>query len=136
MKRFLSAPRKVAVVRRATVRRKGLRRLPMRFLSTALYVASQFALTTIQCHAAPTISQQIQPAEGSGGDPVTATSTVQKGGIGRIELPPVEGLQVTGTMTSSGITIVNNSISSTATQTFVVAPTRAGDFTIPAFKIH
>ena len=120
----------VAVARRATVRRKGLRRLPLR-------LAALFALTTTSALAAATLTQQIDPAEVNVGDPVIVTLTVQGGSIGAIHLPPVDGLEVSGTSIQimSGYNDNGTSFNSVSLNISLL-PTRPGDFTIPAFDLH
>ena len=118
-----------------TLKERVLQRA-QRLARMAFLLAALLILGTVHGLAAATISQQIQPEEVSVGDQINVTITVQNGTIDKIQLPPVDGLQVMGTFVSNGITIVNSSMSSTSTQTFIVAATHAGDFTIPAFKIH
>jgi len=88
------------------------------------------------CLAAATLSQQIDPPEVTVGDEVTVTLTIQGGGASNIELPPVDGLQVVGNNSSTNVTFTNGAFSSSISQSFILVPSRAGNFTIPAFDIH
>jgi hypothetical protein len=82
-----------------------------------------------------TLSQQIEPAEASVGDPVTVSIKVENADVANVQLPAVDGLQMAGTSAMTGLTIDNGAISRSLTNNFTLIPTRAGDFTIPAFDI-
>jgi len=70
------------------------------------------------------------------GDEVTVTFTVQNGNMGNVQLPQVDGLQLQPGITSTTNMMFNNgTLSSSVSESFRLAPTRAGDFTIPAFDI-
>src|SRR5580658_2562104 len=101
----------------------------------AAWLVLWFAAGSVFCRAAPSISQQIDPPEINLGDSANVTITVQNGNIPDIHLPNVEGLEVAGQSTQSGITIINGSMTSSMTVTFAVQPIRTGDFTIPAFDV-
>jgi len=85
--------------------------------------------------AAATLSQEINPPEVSIGDQVTVTYTIENG-TGTIHLPPVSGLQMVGSSSSTRISFNNGSMSSSFSEIFSVVPQQAGDFTIPAFDIQ
>jgi hypothetical protein len=101
-----------------------------------LLVGFLFALGTLSCLGAPTITQQIDPPEVNVGEEVTVTIQVQNGGVTSIRLPHVDGLEVIGNNTMTGITLENGAFSSTTRQVFTLIPTRPGDFIIPPFDIH
>lgn len=122
-------------------------KLPLRFVGNVLWLAAFLAFTATSCLAAATLSQQIDPQEVSVGDPVTITLTVQGGSIKMkdtdtifgmsissvdIALPQVDGLQRGQTATQI---MSINGVSSTSA-IFTLIPTRAGNFTIPAFDIR
>jgi hypothetical protein len=87
--------------------------------------------------AAATLTQAIDPPQANVGDEVSVTLTVQGGGWGSsVELPHVDGLQVEGSSNTTNITFSDGTLSSAVTQTFILVPQRAGDFTIPAFDIQ
>jgi hypothetical protein len=111
-------------------------KLPLRFASTALVLASLFAFTTTSCLAAATLTQQIDPPEINLGDQAIVTITVQNGSVDDLHLPQVDGLEVVGTQSSTNITFSNGSLSRAMSLNFAVAPSRAGAFTIPAFDLH
>ena len=100
------------------------------------YLALLLALVTVPCLGAPTIAQQLDPPEVNVGDEVNVTMQVQNGGVTNIRLPHVDGLEVIGNRTMTGITFQNGSFSSTTQQVFTLVPSRPGDFTIPAFDLH
>jgi hypothetical protein len=107
-----------------------------RFIGTALLLAACLALTTMSCRAAASLTQQIDPPEVSVGDEVVVTFTVQNGSVSKLDLPTVEGLQVLpGSSTSTNISFTNGTLSSSVSESFRLSPSRAGDFTIPAFDI-
>ena len=86
---------------------------------------------------AATLTQQVDPPTASVGDEVTVSISVVNGGGGaNVDLPRVDGLQLAGTSTATNITMVNGAFSSTVSQIFTLVPTRAGDYTIPAFDVH
>ncbi|HUB66155.1 MAG TPA: BatD family protein [Candidatus Methylacidiphilales bacterium] len=101
----------------------------------AAWLALWLAAGSVFGFAAPSISQQIDPPEINLGDSANVTITVQNGNIPEIHLPNVEGLEIAGQSTQSGITIVNGSMTSSMSVTFAIQPTRAGNFTIPAFDV-
>jgi hypothetical protein len=106
-------------------------------VGSALILASLLIFSTTACFAAATLTQQIDPAEVNVGDEVTVTITVQNGSMGDVQLPRVDGLQLLpGTSTARKFTIINGSISSSMSESFLLEPTRPGDFTIPAFDIN
>ncbi len=114
----------------------GQRRLPIRFARTAVCLAALLALTTTSCPAAATLTQQIDPAEVNVGDPAIVTLTVLGGSIGRVQLPPVDGLEVGGTSFQIKSIVDNGTFSTTVSLNISLIPTRPGDFIIPAFDIH
>jgi len=93
-------------------------------------------LGTASCLAAASVTAQIDPPEANIGDEVTVTITVKDGNNIDIHLPPVDGLLPQGTSTETNITFNNGAFSSAYSESFHLQPTRAGDFTIPAFDIH
>jgi hypothetical protein len=128
MERFLSAW--VAVARRDRVV------VPLQFTSTALPLAAFLALAPISPLAAATLSQRIDPPQVNVGDQATVTITVQNGTMGDFHLPPVDGLQALPGMTSTtNISYNNGALSSSESESVRLAPTRPGDFTIPAFDV-
>src|SRR5665213_3243264 len=108
-------------------------KLTPRFISNALRLAAFLAFTTTSCLAAATLTQQIDPPEVNVGDPVIVTLTVQSGSIGRIQLPPVDGLEVSGTSFQMKSLDDNGTYSTSVSINISLIPTRPGDFTIPAF---
>ncbi len=111
-----------------------MRSRPFSWSLTTL-VASLLLLLALPCFAAtPSLTQQVDPQEISVGDEFTVTFTIQNG-TGTIRLPTVDGLQVTGSTSSTNITLTNNGFSSAASQGFRIVATKAGDLTIPAFDI-
>jgi hypothetical protein len=108
----------------------------LRFIRSALALASLFVLTTISGVAAATFTQQIDPAEVNVGDPAIVTITVQGGSILGVNLPPVDGLEVGGTSLQIKSLDDNGSYSTSVSINISLTPTRSGNFTIPAFDIH
>jgi hypothetical protein len=100
-----------------------------------LRLAALLVLTAPCAVAAATISQQIDPPEANVGDIVTVTITIQNGSSTNIRLPHVDGLELAGTRAATNISLTNGAFSSAFTEAFQLQPTRAGDFTIPAFDI-
>jgi hypothetical protein len=109
---------------------------PLRLAAAALCVALFFAFTATPCRALATLTQLIDPAEVNVGDQVIVTITVQNGSMDNLRLPPVDGLQVAGTRSATNITFSNGSLSRSTSFNFALVPSRAGDFTLPAFEIH
>jgi hypothetical protein len=105
------------------------------FIHRALLLAMMIVAAMTSCFAA-TLTQQIEPAEVNVGDQVTVSITIQNGTVADLHLPPVDGLQVEGSGSSTNFTFVNGTITRSMTLNFAVVPSRAGDFTIPAFDIH
>lgn len=104
-------------------------------LRRALQTASLLILATTSClAAAASLNQQIDPPEASVGDEIIVTFTVQNARP-TIHFPAVDGLQVLGTSEATSITVTNGSLSSSFAESFHVAATHTGDFTIPAFDI-
>ena len=95
-----------------------------------------FAASALTLSAAATLTQQIDPPEANVGDQVTVTFTVQNGGEIGFQLPRIDGLQPSGSSSTTNITFVNGTLSSAVSQTFALIPQRPGDFTIPSFDIH
>ena len=145
MKFFLSASLAtdlVAVDLRATEQKDprseiaGYQKSAMRFANAALRLATLLALTMTSSLAAATLTQQIDPTEVSVGDQVTVTITVQNGTLGDLHLPQVDGLQLQpGISSTTNMIFANGSSSSSESESIRLAPTRPGDFTIPAFDI-
>jgi len=112
-------------------------KLLSRFVSNALWPAALLALTTASCLAAATLTQQIDPPEVNVGDPVIVTLTVQGGSIGGIQLPPVDGLEVSGTSFQiKSEEDTSGNFSTSVLLNISLLTTRPGNFTIPAFDLH
>ncbi|MCE0497893.1 MAG: BatD family protein [Methylacidiphilales bacterium] len=102
---------------------------------TVVLPALLLALGSAPCLVAATISQQIDQPEINLGDSANVTITIQNGSAPEIRLPHVDGIEVAGQRTQSGITIVNGSMTTSMSVMFALVPTHAGNFTIPAFDI-
>ena len=133
------------LLRRAVNRRRACTGYPLhaangRFITRWAGIVSGaliFVFSAASCFAATaTLSQQIDPPEVNVGDQVNVTFTIQNGGASNIQLPPVDGLQVVGNSSATNITFTNGAFSSAVSQTFILIPSRPGNFTIPAFDIH
>ena len=105
-------------------------------LGSALCAAALYVLAILPCLAVPTLTQQINPPEANIGDDVQVTFVIQNGSGTNFNLQPVDGLQNGQVSTATSFAFQNGSISSSAAKTFHLIPTRAGDFTIPAFDIR
>jgi hypothetical protein len=99
-------------------------------------MALLLGLAALPLRAAPSLTQNISPTDVSVGDEVTVTIAVQNGGGANVELPRVDGLQLAGTSTGMNFILNNGMATSSVSQIFTLVPTRAGDFTIPAFDVH
>jgi hypothetical protein len=86
--------------------------------------------------AAPSLSQQVDPQEANVGDEISLTFTIQNGSADSFDLPSVDGLQVTGSLASTNISLNNGAMSSALTQTYTLVADHPGDYTIPSFAIH
>lgn len=106
----------------------------LRITGTALSLALYFCATTAS-FAAATITQQVNPPELNVGEQTIITLVIQSGSIGGLRLPPVDGLQVVGTSSSMNFVFKNGALTRNLTLQFAAVPSRAGDFTIPAFDI-
>ena len=111
-----------------------------KFLSApwvAAWVLAALSLfATASSLAAATLTQKIDPPEVNVGDEVTVTITVQNGTMDDLQLPPVDGLQILPGVTSmTQMTFSSGTISSALTESVRLVPSRAGDFTIPAFDL-
>jgi hypothetical protein len=87
-----------------------------------------FICTTMPGHAAATLTQDIDPKEGTVGTPLTLTLTVKNATAGNIKLPAVDGLVLNGSGNNPNV-----DDGKSVAYTFFLTPTHAGDFTIPAF---
>ena len=106
-----------------------------------LFFRSLFLLGLLFCLAGPlksavTVQASIDPPEVNVGDEVTVTFTIKGGSVADIQLPPVDGLTMQGSSTSSQFVMNGFTVSQSISQSFSLVPTRAGDFTIPSFQIH
>ncbi len=90
---------------------------------------------TVHGLAAATLTQQIEPAEVNVGDEVTVTITIQNGGSPNVQLPPIDGLRVEGTSTSTQLMLNNGSFSSASSEIFTMQAMKPGDFVIHGFDI-
>jgi hypothetical protein len=86
--------------------------------------------------AAVTVQASIDPPEVNVGDEVTVAFTIKGGSVADIQLPPVAGLTMQGSSTSSQFVMNGFTVSQSISQSFSLVPMRAGDFTIPSFQIH
>jgi hypothetical protein len=107
-----------------------------RLVAACVGAALLLGLTALPGRAAASLTQQISPVDVNVGDEVTVSISVLNGGAANVTLPPVDGLQLEGTSTSTNITFTNGALTSAVSQNFVLVPQRAGDFTIPAFDVH
>jgi hypothetical protein len=74
---------------------------------------------------ADAITPQLSSDDGNVvGQPITLTLTIKSGSVTNITLPKVDGLTLNGSGTNP------------PDFNFFITPTRAGDFTIPAFDIR
>src|ERR1700742_621493 len=116
--------------------RIGEMKFASRFLGRALRLFACLAGLTTSCLAQATLTQQIDPPEVNLGDQTTVSITIQNGSVTDLHLPPVDGLQVTGSGSSTSFTFYNGSVSRTVTFNFAVVATKSGDINIPAFDVH
>lgn len=107
-------------------------------LRAFLVVLVSCAITTESpcAFAAATISEAVRPPAVNVGDQVEITLTLKGGSISDINLPAVDGLQVVGTRSSMSVTFANGALARNLVFNYLLVPSRAGDFTIPAFDIH
>jgi hypothetical protein len=108
----------------------------MRALLLAIQVALLLAASALPSYAASTLKQEIDPPQVSVGDPVIVTLTLTGGTIGGIQFPPVDGLQAGGTSFQIKSSDENGTFTTSVALSISLIPTRAGDFTIPAFDIR
>jgi len=89
------------------------------------FVALGLLLASTVARADNEITPKLLPPAGNTvGAVITLTLTIRDGSIKGISLPEVSGLTLNGTGTNL------------PDYNFFITPTRAGDFTIPAFDIH
>jgi hypothetical protein len=113
-----------------------------------LRLGALLLFSSLSCYAAASLSQQIDSSDASVGDHISLTLKIDNGsfkqksgasffgmvmpGSPEIALPPVDGIQAA--LTSYQTVSMNGAASATAVITLI--PTRAGDYTIPAFDIN
>jgi hypothetical protein len=114
-------------------RAAGQRGLRLRQLAAAALCS--IAATSL-CFAAATIDAKIDPPEVNVGDPVIVTLTVQNGSLNQVQLPKVDGLQVTGMKVQLQSMNDNGVYSTSEVFNLSIATFRSGDFTIPAFDLR
>jgi hypothetical protein len=95
-----------------------------------------FAIPGHLCRASAIFTQEIDPPKAHVGDQVVITITVQNDTLGQVRPPEVDGLPVTGTRAQLQSTDDNGASSISFSFKFAVTPSRAGNFTIPAFDIR
>ena len=84
---------------------------------------------------AATLTVQVEPAEVSLGDPVTLSISVENGAMGKVDLPAVDGIQVTPQASSTTSAFSAGTYTVTITEKYQLIASHAGDFTIPAFDV-
>jgi len=85
---------------------------------------------------AATISAELHPAEISlGQDARLSVTIVGSQNAPAPRLPPIDGLEMRGIGQTMSMQIVGGQISSEVTHNFLIQPTRAGSFTIPALTV-
>ena len=105
-------------------------------LRHAVCAASLLLMCGASHGRAATLTQRLEPNDVNVGDEITVTITINNGGNADIQLPHVDGLQVTGTSTSTQLMFNNGAFTSALSQVFTVVAERPGDFTIPAFDLN
>jgi hypothetical protein len=85
---------------------------------------------------AATISAELHPAEISlGQDARLSVTIVGSQNAPAPRLPPIDGLEMRGIGQTMSMQIVGGQINSEVTHNFLIQPTRAGSFTIPALTV-
>jgi hypothetical protein len=87
---------------------------------------------TVQLRAA-TVTATLDPAEVSLGDSTQLTVTVS-GSQEQPSMPNIDGLVIQSVSQGTQISIINGSMTSSASVTYQITPQRAGTFTIPALQ--
>lgn len=80
------------------------------------------------------VTAALEPADISLGEAARLTVTVQGRNADQPQIPSVPGLDFQPVGQSSQVQIINGAMSANASYTYVVSPTRAGSYTIPAIK--
>jgi hypothetical protein len=101
--------------------------------TAALAMMAVFALPSLA--AEPGISATLEPSHVAIGEPAELTVTVTGAPGDELALPKVNGLEFTSVGQSSEYQSVNDVVTVSTSQTYLVTATRAGQFTIPAIKI-
>ena len=85
--------------------------------------------------AAPIAEARLDSADISLGEAASLSVSVEGDASARPEIPTVPGLHIDTLGQAHRMTITNGAVSSTVEHHFRVVPQRAGDFTIPSFRV-
>ncbi len=93
------------------------------------------ATLTLAWGKAPSITATLEPAEIAVGEAAQLTVTISGRGTDEPQIPAVNGLEFQQVGQSSQVQVINGAMSANINYTYIVAPTRPGNFTIPAIKV-
>ncbi len=93
------------------------------------------ATLTMAWAKAPSITATLEPAEIAVSEAAQFTVTISGRSTDEPQIPAVNGLEFQQVGQSSQVQIINGAMSANINYTYVVVPTRPGNFTIPAIKI-
>lgn len=93
------------------------------------------ATLTLAWAKAPGINATLEPSAIAVGEAAQLTVTVSGKSTDAPQLPAVNGLEFQPVGQSSQVQVINGAMTANLNYTYVVVPTRPGNFTIPAIKI-
>ena len=104
-------------------------------LMPALLLAAALLLVALSANAAVEVSARLTPQRFSVDDPATLKIRIDGGQSAEISLPAVAGLSFHHRGQSRQFQMVNGAVSSSLTETYLVAGNRPGTYTIPPITV-
>ncbi len=78
---------------------------------------------------------QLDHQDGELGEPFQLSVTISGSLSGKVELPEIQDLIVSGTGTSTNVSWINGTVTKETSYNFVIEPQKEGTFTIPSLKL-
>ena len=108
---------------------------PPRHASRFIRLVTLLALSVTSCLANATLTQKIDPPQVNAGEQTVVTLTVQNGTLTDLHLPQADGVTQVESRSTNSLTFANGVVSRGTSFIFVLATSKAGDFTIPGFDV-
>ena len=99
-------------------------------------IVAFFVFFQVQILFAGTVHTQLDHDEGGLGEAFGLTITISGDLSGKLELPQIPDVEVSGTGTSTSLSIINGSMSKETSYNFSLEPQKEGTFTIPPIKVQ